>query len=605
MQWLNEPASWQRVGDELTVTVDPDTDFWRETGYGYVHDNGHVYGEVLPGDLDMTVRIRGNFATQYDQAGIMLRADERTWLKTGVEFFEGRPRLSTVLTLGQSSWAVTELPGWPDEITMRAARRGDAVEVRYAIGDGELELAALVFMPADVELLAGVMCAAPEGLGFRVTFSDLTITDRAWVEVTDEEMAAWADAQESSENWPGTDTMALPVAMVPPAGGHGVPEPTAAGPAATGYRPAEYAAASPADADPQVTGDALLEPPQATGGAGEDSAARQDSTAEDGAAGEYSAGQDSGAVEGSGAREDGEDEPGPSGEDEPGPSGEVTPPGSFVASPPPDFGTATTEPAAAIGAAPSQAGDRATPAAGAGTAAGGAAPSQAGDRATPAAGAGTAAGDTGGERGAAGDTGGGERGAAGAPAPSTPPGPGPAADWERLAARIRARHWVVPDDGNLSDSWPGPPVVMSAADTAGGDSGSGEQEAVASPGGDAGEPTRATTGAGAPVGDDDETEPHLPAARDDTPPDTGAPPDSETPDTGAPPDSETPATGAPRDSETPAASGTRDSETPAASGTRAGKSPRRLTFKPRIDLPAPPDPADEWISLLTADPADE
>jgi hypothetical protein len=24
-----------------------------------------------------------------------------------------------------------------------------------------------------------------------------------------------------------------------------------------------------------------------------------------------------------------------------------------------------------------------------------------------------------------------------------------------------------------------------------------------------------------------------------------------------------------------------------------------------VDLPGPPDPADEWISLLTADPADE
>ena len=27
--------------------------------------------------------------------------------------------------------------------------------------------------------------------------------------------------------------------------------------------------------------------------------------------------------------------------------------------------------------------------------------------------------------------------------------------------------------------------------------------------------------------------------------------------------------------------------------------------RPPLDLPGPPDPADEWISLLTADPADE
>ena len=31
MQWLNEPASWQRTGDVLRVSVDPCTDFWRTT----------------------------------------------------------------------------------------------------------------------------------------------------------------------------------------------------------------------------------------------------------------------------------------------------------------------------------------------------------------------------------------------------------------------------------------------------------------------------------------------------------------------------------------------------------------------------------------------
>jgi uncharacterized protein len=180
MQWLNEPASWQRTGDVLRVSVDPGTDFWRTTGYGYIHDNGHVYGDLLPGDLDVSVRVRGTFANQYDQAGIMLRADEQTWLKTGVEFFEGRPRLSTVLTVGWSSWMVADLPAGLDEVALRVSRRGDAVEVRYAIGEGPAELAALVFMPPDRELLAGIVCAAPEGTGFSVTFHDLRIVAREW-----------------------------------------------------------------------------------------------------------------------------------------------------------------------------------------------------------------------------------------------------------------------------------------------------------------------------------------------------------------------------------------------------------------------------------------
>ena len=124
----------------------------------------------------------------------MLRADERTWLKTGVEFFEGRARLSTVLTLGRSSWMVTDLPAGTDEIVLRVSRRGDAVEVRYVIEDGPAELAALVFMPPGREVLAGVMAAAPEGPGFRVTFHDLRITERDWSGAAGDD-PAWSDDQ--------------------------------------------------------------------------------------------------------------------------------------------------------------------------------------------------------------------------------------------------------------------------------------------------------------------------------------------------------------------------------------------------------------------------
>src|SRR5689334_13709855 len=168
MEWLNEPASWQRTGDVLTVSVDPGTDFWRETGYGYIRDSGHVYGDVLAGDLDVSVRVRASFTADYDQAGIMLRASDRVWLKAGVELLAGRPRLSTVVTLGPSSWMVADLPEWADGITLFATRRGDAVEIRYVTGDSPPQLAALAYLPPGQEVLAGIMAAAPEGPGFTV-----------------------------------------------------------------------------------------------------------------------------------------------------------------------------------------------------------------------------------------------------------------------------------------------------------------------------------------------------------------------------------------------------------------------------------------------------
>ncbi len=176
MQWLNEPARWSREDGMLTVTADAGTDFWRMTGYGYVRDNGHLYGELIAGDFDLSMCLHGSYAAQYDQAGVMVRVDSQHWLKTGVEYFDGRPRFSTVITRDYSSWAVGDLPSGGGDVALAVNRRGDAVEVRFAVGDAKPRLAALAYLPPGREALAGAMCAAPDGPGFSVTFRDLSVT---------------------------------------------------------------------------------------------------------------------------------------------------------------------------------------------------------------------------------------------------------------------------------------------------------------------------------------------------------------------------------------------------------------------------------------------
>jgi uncharacterized protein len=175
MQWLNEPARWSEEDGSLTVTADPDTDFWRVTGYGYCRDTGHLYGERLDGDFQLSMRVRGRYAAQYDQAGAMVRVDERRWLKTGIEYFDGRMRLSTVITLDYSSWALADVPAGASELSLLLARNGDAIEVRYSFDGADQQLAGVAYMPPDEAVLAGPMCAAPEGTGFDVTFRDLVI----------------------------------------------------------------------------------------------------------------------------------------------------------------------------------------------------------------------------------------------------------------------------------------------------------------------------------------------------------------------------------------------------------------------------------------------
>jgi regulation of enolase protein 1 (concanavalin A-like superfamily) len=179
VEWLNEPAQWSAADGVLTVTADGGTDFWRTTHYGFVRDSGHVYGDQVDGDFDLSVRVRGAYADQYDQAGVMVRVDDQHWLKTGVEYVDGRARFSTVVTLGYSSWTVSDLPAGANELGLQLARRGDAVEVRYGVDGGQADLAAVVYLPPGRPAFAGAMCAAPDGGGFQVTFTDLVISPAA------------------------------------------------------------------------------------------------------------------------------------------------------------------------------------------------------------------------------------------------------------------------------------------------------------------------------------------------------------------------------------------------------------------------------------------
>jgi len=178
VKWFNEPTTWSESEGEVLVRPDPQTDFWRVTGYGYVRDNGHIYGDTLDTDFDLTVRIRGDYARQYDQAGAVVRVDESHWIKTGVELLDGRHRFSTVVTVDNSSWTFTDLPEGFAALNLSLARRGDAMEIKYSTDQNELELASIVYVEPRVDAFAGVMCAAPEGEGFAVTFSEYQLHAR-------------------------------------------------------------------------------------------------------------------------------------------------------------------------------------------------------------------------------------------------------------------------------------------------------------------------------------------------------------------------------------------------------------------------------------------
>lgn len=169
-RWLNEPKRWT-TDDGLRVTTDPDTDFWRTTHYGFVRDTGHVLGVDTTGDLTLTATFAGEYAEQYDQAGVALRIDERNWIKSGIELVDGQQQLSAVVTRDVSDWSVVALPDGAERVTIRAARAGDTVTISYGLDGAEPRtMLRLAYFPPELSVLAGVMCASPTGKGFMTRF---------------------------------------------------------------------------------------------------------------------------------------------------------------------------------------------------------------------------------------------------------------------------------------------------------------------------------------------------------------------------------------------------------------------------------------------------
>jgi hypothetical protein len=620
MEWLNEPANWQRTGDVLTVSVDPSTDFWRETGYGYIRDSGHVYGEVLAGDLDVSVRMRCTLGTQYDQAGVMLRADERTWLKTGVEFFEGRARLSTVLTLGRSSWMVTDLPEGTDEIVLRVSRRGDAVEVRYVLEDGPAELAALVFMPPGREVLAGVMAAAPEGPGFRVTFHDLRIAEPDWSGSAgggnswSQDRAGWSGEEQPA--WSAAD--GEPGWSAPQTGGE-----APAWPGTAEEEPTAWRVPAAADEEPQwqVPAAGADDPQWPVPAVQEDEPAWRSSAGEDDGPGWESPGDDEADWVASLAG-DGDDEPAWAAAPAAAEAGVQDRDGvdESAAADPRD--PAGHEPAGTDSAATDSAEAEARPVRAGSIPAALAGPEPTSpDPAGPEAGADnpavqeSAAADTTAEQPAAAEPAD-KNGDGGpwSPAPpasrlgrarraidDTEPDVDPAADWEQLAAGAQptaggeaagphASRWRAQTDAEVANEWPGPPLRTATRNgPLAGDAGSGP--AADQPVDDA------QTDPGRPGPRPAAAEPGQKAAGLPTPSKAGRP----GPGDGSP--AAPPGAGAANPAGAgPAAPTKPDQPKPAqpAKETRRGRSRRAAA-----DVPTEPDAADEWISLLTADPAEE
>jgi hypothetical protein len=167
----------------MHITTAEGTDFWQRTHYGFRADNGHFLYVLVAGDFTFTCRVVYEPASQYEQAGLMVRYNEDSWIKASVEAETDEPfRLGAVVTRGgYSDWSTQSVsPGRVDrwfavdrvdnDFTVRTRNEGGSWE---QLRITHLEPPAAADPPA---IALGVYCASPKSGDLLVQVPEVSLS---------------------------------------------------------------------------------------------------------------------------------------------------------------------------------------------------------------------------------------------------------------------------------------------------------------------------------------------------------------------------------------------------------------------------------------------
>lgn len=172
--WLNPPPRWDRTAEQLTLETGGHTDFWRKTLYGFTRDSGHALLASVDGNFTAHVTFDADYDALYDQAGLLLRQDEAHWIKAGIEFSDGVPNMSVVVTQQASDWSTVAVPTLTGPQRLRLTRIGGAVVLQFRNAANRWQLLRVAPFPEGPALI-GPMACSPERAGFRARFSEFAV----------------------------------------------------------------------------------------------------------------------------------------------------------------------------------------------------------------------------------------------------------------------------------------------------------------------------------------------------------------------------------------------------------------------------------------------
>lgn len=198
-KWINEPKHCALTQDSVSITTEPETDFWQRSYYGFRNDNASALQIETDQNFTFTAKVSFTYNALFDQCGLIIYLDSENWFKASIEYENKEfSRLGSVVTnLGYSDWATTDIP-LPDHIWYRLSRRGADFLIESSL-DGDLFKQMRIFhlhslgettemmgkidppQETDKAVKVGVYACSPTQSSFTAEFTDMTLQPCLWL----------------------------------------------------------------------------------------------------------------------------------------------------------------------------------------------------------------------------------------------------------------------------------------------------------------------------------------------------------------------------------------------------------------------------------------